>query len=506
MRKPEALNATRFSSPSERMAAVLGVLIEKNDLRQIAELGSLLDSLEPKQWRTLLDQVEGFPQTERERLLPRLVDIWTRLDPKAATDWIRPRLDAFPRGHDTAMRVEWRSWRFVDAWASNAPEAAIEYALKLDAHADLRNVLINSATFNRADKDYAKAFESLRGISDAFGGGVSMSGVASLWAATNRQAALAAAVSLPPGQQREEALSGVALACASTDPAEALELAARENIDKPMTLARIIEAAAKCDPAQAAACLEKNGQADGGFKAHALAITWAQHDPAAALAWAQAHGVPIAAPINRQMVGGMFNNTGESPLAAAIGKNPAAAVAFVEAMPPGDERNLCMQFLIPMITDVGKISSFINSLPSEAAADIIGPTARILFRRDKEKALAWVGTLSGDARKDAWLQIGINVSDWRQDSTPPPPPGPDRDAMISGMASANATFKPENALNKAIEISDPALRQQTLHYIFAEVSRSVDEERKRVAREWLENANVPLEWKQKWNQMSISPQ
>src|SRR4030095_9332447 len=50
--------------------------------------------------------------------------------------------------------------------------------------------------------------------------------------------------------------------------------------------------------ARAAAWLERKAQADGGFKAQALAVAWARHDPAAALAWAHARGIPVATPIN----------------------------------------------------------------------------------------------------------------------------------------------------------------------------------------------------------------
>lgn len=60
-------------------------------------------------------------------------------------------------------------------------------------------------------------------------------------------------------------------------------------------------------------------------------------------------------------------------------------------------------------------------------------------------------------------------------------------------------FKPEDSLNKAMEINDPPLRQQTLHYLFTEISRSRNDKARQIAQEWLGNADLPVEWKQKWN-------
>lgn len=484
------------SASDQSMASVLTALSEKNDLQQLATLASLVDSLDEKQWSSLLDQAEGLPEETRERLLPRLMQIWAQFDPKAATRWIRPRLDLFPKDFRMPMRLEWKQWKLIDAWASNAPEEAMEYARTLGRHTETQIGLVGSATSLRTDKDYAKGFELLRTLPTAdarlFGG------VTVRWAEKDRDAALAAAISLPPGPQRQQAIGGVLRAWASKDPARALEIAANQGITDSAALAQILQEAAKNNPSQAAAWLE-NHEEEGSFKAQTLALTWAQHDLAAALAWAQAHGVSIAEPLDRSLVEGMFNNTGESPLKSAYRKDPAATLAFVEAMPPGEDRTRCLQLLIPTMTDVEKAKSFVAELPPEAASAIAPSVARFLYYREKEKAAAWAATLTGDARRDAWIQMGEAHQRRPDESVVLPPAGPDRDAMISGMASGGAIYRPEASLNQATEIGDPELRRQTLHYIIAEISRSGEEDRKRIAREWLETADVPAEWKRKWN-------
>lgn len=498
--KPGANEEANAGQAEDLVGNVLGALREENALRQIAGIGNLLETMDPKQWRRLLDHIESFPGREREELLPRLIAIWARLDPKSATEWMKPRLDALPQDYRRSPRLESREWRVIWEWASNAPDEAIEYARKFRHYSEARNAILLSATSRRWDGNFAKGFELTRDFVPADQRDFAMSNLTRTWAETDREAAFAAAASLSPGRRREDAISGVLEVWASTDPVRALELAASNNVDEPTALARILVEAAKGDPSQAAKWLENRGEADGGFKARVLATTWANHDPAAALKWAMANGVPIATPINRTMVGGMFNSTGVSPLAAAMQKDFPAALAFIESMPPGEERMRSIQLAIPRVTDFEKLKSFMGELAPEAVAAVVGKAAWGLVSRDKEKAFAWAATLSGEARKDAWVQIGFRLSRLTNaDTTYVPPVGPDRDAMISGMASSGAIFRPEFSLNKAMEINDPEFRQQTLHYIVAEVTRSGDEGRRRVVRQWLESANVPSDWKRNWN-------
>jgi hypothetical protein len=327
-----------------------------------------------------------------------------------------------------------------------------------------------------------------------------LSGLTRGWAEKDPDTAFAAALSLPDGRRKQGAIGGVLQVWAASDPAKALELAATHGVTDSAILAHIFVEASKSKPAEAAAWLEKHAAADDKFQSQLLATTWAQHDAAAALKWALANGVSLATPLDRHMVEGMFNGTGESPLWAGIYKDPNATIAFVESMPPGEERARCLQLLAPMILDLEKLKSIVGKLPSEAADATAASAAGILFMRDRAKGLAWVETLSGEARRNAWMQIGKML--WRQQLEPSllPPAGPDRDALISGDVSSRAGDRPEQWLPKAVEITDPALRQETLHYMLTEVFRKGDEADVRAVGEWLDKANLPEEWKRKWRQ------
>jgi hypothetical protein len=482
------------------VVTVFGALQEQNSLRLLAALGAAAETFDSEQWRKLLNQVEGLSETERTRLLPRLLAIWTRLDPQTATKWIRPRLDIIPRDQRLSPRFLVSEWRFLEAWAANAPEEAVEYARGLRQYSEFRYGLLNAATWRRWDKDFAKGFESLRNLSGVDEVGQIMSRLIGSWAETDRDAAFAAAISLPQGRRREEAVGAALKTWAINDPAKALELAASHRVADTATLAQLFTEVAKGKPAEAAAWLEIHGDADGGFKSQLLATTWAQHDPAAALKWAVTNGVSIATPLDRSMVEGMFNGTGDSPLWAAHRKDPDGTIAFIDAMPPGEERTRCIELLTPMITDLAKLNAFVNELPPEAAATTAASAAGFLYFRDPAKGLAWVETLAGETRRNAWMQIGSFLGRQPLDPSRLPQSGPDRDALFSGEVSSQANYKPAESLTKAMEIIDPSLRQETLHFIFTEVFRRGDKANVQAAREWLRDANLPADWKRKWNQ------
>jgi hypothetical protein len=108
-------------------------------------------------------------------------------------------------------------------------------------------------------------------------------------------------------------------------------------------------------------------------------------------------------------------------------------------------------------------------------------------------------------REEAWAAFGAPRAE-----PVPLPPGPDRDAMLRGMASAHATFAPVQALERVMEIGDAALRRRTFDDVFWQLNRGpidlghggwmsgASETALRAARAWLEAAKIPEDWKQAW--------
>ena len=78
--------------------------------------------------------------------------------------------------------------------------------------------------------------------------------------------------------------------------------------------------------------------------------------------------------------------------------------------------------------------------------------------------------------------------------------------MLRGMASARATVAPAQALERAMEIGDVALRRRTFDDVFWQLNRGqidvghgswmsgASESALHAARAWLEAAKIPEDW------------
>ena len=117
-----------YSSQDEAVTAALTALMARDDFRQLAQLGRLLDQLDSAQMRAFFDKLDRLPSPDREVFLPRLLAYWTKRDPQAAAAWMEPRLAAYARDRWFGNGFANFDTDLVKAWADNAPESAIEFA------------------------------------------------------------------------------------------------------------------------------------------------------------------------------------------------------------------------------------------------------------------------------------------------------------------------------------------------------------------------------------------
>ena len=506
-----------FAAPSsdkseEALSSVLGALLDRGNFRELARLGTLLDALDSKQMRALLERIERLTPPEYEVFLPRLLAYWTKRDPQAATEWMQPRLAGYAKDNGFAAGFANFDTDLMQAWAKNAPELAVEYARGHFGTRLAGNILV-TAIFAWPDKDYAHRFELLRSFPAGEERKKVIVSLCFTWGQMDREAALASAGSLPPGEERDGALGQILARSAWKDPAAAFATVEKFGLRVPPLLASLTKATARSDPAATARWVETQ---DAGMIVElggVVARFWAERDPAKAFAWAIEHGVSIASPPLRNASkarGDMFAGDvaeigSDSPLSVALKEKPEETFAWLRALPAGAERDRNLELAILASPDEKRVRTLVTELSPEAAARGAARVAETLALRDFAPAQQWAESLSGPAREAAWAAIGRIRIEPR-----PLPLGPDRDAMLRGSAEAQATGTPLKAIERALEIGDPALRRRTFDDVLWQVNRGdialtggvslvgTPDSEKRAVQQWLIDAKIPDEWKKPW--------
>jgi hypothetical protein len=501
------------NSNDDAIAATFSALLARGDLRELARVGTLLDALDAAQMRALFDNLDRLSADERGNLLPRLLTYWTKRDPQAATAWIQPHLARFAKDPSFGNMFANFDTDLVAAWAENAPALAIEYA-RQHAATKLAEILLHNGIFSWPEKNDATRFEVLRTFP---AGEARQKVVVSFffsWAQTDRAAALSAAASLPPGPERDGGLAEVLARWAGSHPAAAFEQAQALGLTAPALLAIMAKEAAKSDPAATARWLETQDATLLSQLGTVVAKFWARQDPAAAFAWAEAQGVSLmdgsavnARKIDFSTFAGHAMEMGmDSPFSAAMREKPDATLAWVCALPAGPDRDRFLELAIRSGADIEKVRPLLAELPPEAAVRGAAQIAGRLAVKNPAQAQQWAESLpSGPMREEAWASLGA----FRTEALPLAP-GPYRDAMLRGMASAHATSAPVQALERVMEIGDVALRRRTFDDVFWQLNRGpidlghggwmsgASESALHAARAWLETAKIPEDWKQAW--------
>ena len=195
----------------------------------------------------------------------------------------------------------------------------------------------------------------------------------------------------------------------------------------------------------------------------------------------------------------------DSPPSIALKEKPEETFAWLRALPAGSERDRYLELAALNSADEKRVRPLLAELPPEAAARGAARVAGALALHDFATAQQWAESLSGSARQAAWVAIGRLRIEPR-----PLPPGPDRDAMLRGSAETQATRTPLKAIERALEISDPALRRRTFDDVLWQVQRGdialgggastsgTPEAEKRAVQQWLRDAQIPDDWKKPW--------
>ena len=489
----------------------LSEFLADGNFRQFAKLAAMMEKLDSQKLAAVLDRLASRRSGEADYLLPAIVAQWTRRDPDAAFAWMQPRLLRLSRGafffsfnnsdSDTAL---------VRAWAENDPNRAMDYARTIP-RTELAGRLLRDALYAFKGKSDAEKFELLKAFPDGSARNNTLTSIFSSWRQSDPAAALVAASALPPSPARESLLAEALAGLGRKDRDAAFAKLRELNIRDVRLEIVLAYGAASKDPVEAAKWLENQREELPPTVAATIACQWAKKDPAAAFAWSVSHGIPLdkmesdfAQASNSSVLSSSWQFEFESPLSAAFNAKPAETLRLVAKLPPGEERDRFFNQLAVSNQSsertLTELKSVFPTLPIEAQLILV---RRIL--RGENADTSFVSTLTGEVRAEALRTLGASKGPEH-----PTPPGPDRDLQLDGYAYGTARVNPSKALDATMQISNPELRQRSFDDVMWSISRgtiplpggtSYSEPSDVIskAREWLENANVPEQWKARWS-------
>ncbi len=330
----------------------------------------------------------------------QVVQQWAQGDPQSALKAALSISDPSVRGSAIGAAVS--------SWARNDFSGALKYAVSVEdstVRADILRTLGSNSQGNRA--------ELLSAVLDHMPPGdnfqQAVSGIFSNWARENPAEAAAAISQLPPGRVLSTAANQIASQWIrnTANKKEVLDWArnlpegeAREN-----SLRSVFGEWSTTDPGDALRALDTLPPADRQKAAQALASGWSRRDPEAALQWASS----LTNSDER-------NAVVRTSVSQWANFRPDAAASYVQRLPEA-ERTEAMQAVVDSWAskDTEAAAAWLDRQPAGPAKDAsLGSLARKIAQEDPEAALTWVMGISNDNQR--LYQTESVVRDWlRQD-------------------------------------------------------------------------------------------
>jgi hypothetical protein len=234
---------------------------------------------------------------------------------------------------------------------------------------------------------------------------------------------------------------------------------------------------AQIDPTRTAEWMDgwssKMKEAVGPGMRQSFVETWAQSNPAAAVAWAAERSRNSSA----EQPPGFDAGSDDLRLAfkAWLSDDPPAATAWAEALAPGAVRERAQQALAEDLIRSGDFANAVRSYAAGAARDTSGVVAEqlasALATKDVSDAAEWSRTLAaGAARFRAIKSVsnelvakdpGAAIAWFGQLAA-----GPDRDAGASALAAQTIYADPGAAIEWVAQIADPKARSDAAEAVF----------------------------------------
>ncbi len=494
----QPLRTTELRASDARISRVFTALGQPVAMRRRFELVEAMNALTAADMPALMKGVEALPKATRDELFEMVVEKWFKLDPDVAHAWAGSNPD---------------NWTALNAWARARPEAAIQEALAA-TNRGTAATLLDGAIEQLTGGDLAARVARIEALPPGPVRNQSLLYAIGKWAESNPAAAFAALAKLPPGKDRENARRLVLYRWASgPDVAGALAQmdailpTLKAGLEGDSLVNQIARGAAKDHPALILDWLAKIPLEFRVTPAISAARALATTDPQAALAWCLANGIDIN-------LGEEHRFSGVSPgvLGGAMIKAPDATLAWLEALPEGNDRDRYLEramkdglWQLPgdkLFKGDGAVAMrLFNELSPDAqarSADALGRARGKMS--DLTDLNAWVQPFApGSIRADAIA--GAIGAAFQQDASrvdallSSVSTDADRDAALRGLAETMSNSVPSDAAARALAIGDSALRRETLDTVIPLWLKRDPE----ACNRWIQSATaVPADWKEAW--------
>jgi hypothetical protein len=493
---PNGMSGLFSSHDNPRIVRLFSALREPVLLRKRAAIYAAIQDLDAAEISGLIERVEKLPHEFSSELIGVLAERWLKLDFEAAEAWILA----------DASRMQ---WSMVEPWAKANPERAMRAAMsgKVKSYGES---LLEYAVRAMVGSDDAAVFAKLKTLSPGLHRDGAMERVLISWAGKDPRAALAGAEEIK--DDRESVQRRVLEVWAGRDPKAALAKL-KEMVPKLKAsilgnsmVTEVAEHAAKKDPKLVLSWLEEIPAEFRVAPAIGVARVWAQKEPVAALEWCMENGVDIAR-------GQRTNEEGSSNgvLGEAMTHAPEKTVAWLEGLPPGDNRDRLLERAladgISLMSGDQKFKAegnvlmrIFDQLPEEGQRRMGGRLGQAhgermnltdlgswaqMFPEGAIRGEAIAGAIGAAYEKDASRVEALLATT---------APGRERDTALRGLTAA--ITEPSEAAARAMEIGDVAMRRKTLEGVI----EWWNERDPAASGEWLraQGGAIPAAWTQAW--------
>jgi hypothetical protein len=174
-------------------------------------------------------------------------------------------------------------------------------------------------------------------------------------------------------------------------------------------------------------------------------------------------------------------------------------VDWLRTLPAGAERERLCELAIQANPKSAELSSLLAEISPDGVARAVGSI--VAYSRDDAARLEQLQSElpAGVAREAYWRAMGVTARE-----PLPGPTGPERDAMLTGMIGRSGQT-PAQAWGLIEQMEDPQRRMNAFDDMMYNLRPQENDEyradapaRHEAFRQWLENADVPEEWKSPW--------